>query len=178
MAYWRMHNRSSRLISLIALLALLAGCVPLDARRDLSRDLIQGDSSDCIGFAGHDRLARIAAFAHENSRDGQPVDQPRSQAIRADILSLNDYQAHLSGKVQFLLDATLGFISIEQNDVVKTLTVVSVVGVPPVVIAGIYGMNFHHMPELDWTFGYPISIGLMIASALLPLAWFKWRGWL
>ena len=123
-------------------------------------------------------LGRIAAFAHENSRDGQPVDQPRSQAIRADILSLNDYQAHLSGKVQFLLDATLGFISIEQNDVVKTLTVVSVVGVPPVVIAGIYGMNFHHMPELDWTFGYPISIGLMIASALLPLAWFKWRGWL
>jgi len=123
-------------------------------------------------------LGRIATFAHENVRDRSPAELTRSQAIRADILSLNDYQAHLSGKVQFLLDATLGFISIEQNDVVKTLTVVSVVGVPPVLIAGIYGMNFHHMPELDWSFGYPLSIGLMLASALVPLAWFKWRGWM
>jgi magnesium transporter len=124
-------------------------------------------------------LGRIATFAHENGRDGRTApDLARSQAIRSDITSLNDYQGQLSNKVQFLLDATLGFISIEQNDVVKTLTVVSVVGVPPVLIAGIYGMNFQHMPELSWTFGYPFAIGLMVASGLLPLALFKWRGWL
>ncbi|HEY4184216.1 MAG TPA: magnesium transporter CorA family protein [Polyangia bacterium] len=124
-------------------------------------------------------LGRIAAFTHDNAREAQSAaDLARSKAIRGDITSLNDYQAHLSSKVQFLLDATLGFISIEQNDVVKTLTVVSVVGVPPVLIAGIYGMNFKYMPELGWTFGYPYALALMLVSALLPLAWFKWRGWL
>jgi len=85
---------------------------------------------------------------------------------------------HLSGKVQFLLDATLGFINIEQNDIVKTLTVVSVVGVPPVLIAGIYGMNFKNIPEFNWWFGYPYALVLIVVSALLPIAWFKWRGWM
>jgi len=99
-------------------------------------------------------------------------------AIRGDIASLSDYQASLSGKEQFLLDATLGFISIDQNEIFKALTVASVVGVPPVLIAGIYGMNFRHMPELGWTLGYPFAIVLIVASGLIPLAWFKWRGWI
>jgi magnesium transporter len=80
--------------------------------------------------------------------------------------------------VQFLLDATLGFINIEQNDIVKTLTVASVVGVPPVLIAGIYGMNFRNIPELNWRLGYPYAMALIVVSALLPLAWFKRRGWM
>jgi len=84
----------------------------------------------------------------------------------------------LSGKVQFLLDATLGFISIEQNDVVKTLTIVSVVGVPPVLIAGVYGMNFRVMPELGWHYGYPFALLLMVVTGLAPLLWFKRRGWM
>jgi magnesium transporter len=124
-------------------------------------------------------LGRIAAFVCET---GDHVlhheDVPRIKAVRADILSLNDYQLHLSGKVQFLLDATLGFINIEQNDIVKTLTIVSVVGVPPVLIAGIYGMNFHYMPELAWHYGYPLSLVLMVVTGLAPLVWFKWRGWM
>ena len=124
-------------------------------------------------------LARIAAFVHDDGHRTAPsADQARLVAIRADIASLNDYQTHLSTKVQFVLDATLGFISIEQNEVVKTLTVASVVGVPPVLIAGIYGMNFRHMPELGWSLGYPFALVLIVASALIPLAWFKWRGWL
>jgi magnesium transporter len=124
-------------------------------------------------------LGRIAAFVHENSHTPLAAgDLDRVSAIRADIASLNDYQAHLSAKVQFLLDATLGFISIEQNEIVKTLTVVSVVGVPPVLIAGIYGMNFKNMPELNWSLGYPLAVALIVASALLPVAWFKWRGWM
>jgi magnesium transporter len=124
-------------------------------------------------------LGRIAAFVQESGRDWQLNDAPaRLGTIRGDITSLNDYQAHLSGKVQFLLDATLGFISIQQNDIVKTLTVVSVVGVPPVLIAGIYGMNFKFMPELSWPLGYPYALALIVVSALVPLGWLKWRGWM
>jgi magnesium transporter len=124
-------------------------------------------------------LGRIAAFVQESGRDWQMKDAPaRLAAVRRDITSLNDYQAHLASKVQFLLDATLGFISIQQNDIVKTLTVVSVVGVPPVLIAGIYGMNFKFMPELDWHLGYPYALALIVVSALIPLGWLKWRGWM
>ena len=100
------------------------------------------------------------------------------KAIRADIASLTEYQSHLSGKAQFLLDATLGFINIEQNEIVKTLTITSVVGIPPVLVAGIYGMNFHVMPELSWPLGYPMAMALIVVSGLLPLVWFKRRGWM
>jgi magnesium transporter len=124
-------------------------------------------------------FGRIAAFVCETGNTMITADErPRLLAVRADINSLNDYQQHLSGKVQFLLDATLGFISIEQNDVVKALTIVSVVGVPPVLVAGVYGMNFAHMPELHWVFGYPFALLLMLGTGLLPLVWFKWRGWM
>ena len=124
-------------------------------------------------------FGRIAAFVCETGTTVLSGDEhSRLKAVRADISSLNDYQQHLSGKVQFLLDATLGFISIDQNDVVKTLTIVSVVGVPPVLIAGIYGMNFAHMPELQWKFGYPFALLLMVVSGILPLVWFKWQRWI
>ncbi len=124
-------------------------------------------------------LGRISAFVCETGNTVLNGDEhSRLKAVRADINSLNDYQQHLSGKVQFLLDATLGFISIDQNDVVKTLTIVSVVGVPPVLVAGIYGMNFQYMPELHWHFGYPFALLLMALTGLLPLVWFKWRRWM
>src|SRR5580698_8265361 len=124
-------------------------------------------------------LERIAAYVMESGVEAAPpVNAARIKAIRADIASLTDYEAHLSGKVQFLLDATLGFINIEQNEIVKTLTIASVVGIPPVLVAGIYGMNFRVMPELTWTFGYPFAIGLILLSALVPLLWFKLRRWM
>jgi magnesium transporter len=123
-------------------------------------------------------IGRISAFVSETSSGVLGVELPRLHAVRTDIASLSDYQSQLSSKVQFLLDATLGFISIEQNDVVKTLTIVSVVGVPPVLVAGIYGMNFHVMPELSWAYGYPFALLLIVVTALLPLVWFKWRGWI
>jgi magnesium transporter len=124
-------------------------------------------------------LGRIAAYVMESGIEGAPqVNATRIKAIRADVASLAEYESHLAGKIQFLLDATLGFINIEQNEIVKTLTVASVVGIPPVLIAGIYGMNFHVMPELNWTFGYPMAIGLIIVSALIPYFWFKRRGWM
>jgi magnesium transporter len=106
-----------------------------------------------------------------------PEMQARLEAVNKDILSLNDYEGQLSNKVQFLLDAILGFISIQQNDIFKVLTIVSVVGIPPMLVAGIYGMNFKYMPELDWVAGYPFGLAMIILSAFIPLAWFRWRGW-
>jgi magnesium transporter len=124
-------------------------------------------------------VGRIAAYVTESGIEGAPqVNASRVKAIRADVASLTDYEAHLAGKVQFLLDATLGFINIEQNEIVKTLTIASVVGIPPVLVAGIYGMNFRVMPELTWSFGYPMARGLIVVSGVLPLVWFKWRGWM
>ena|SRR5580692_4646942 len=124
-------------------------------------------------------LGRIGAYIMESGLEGAPpVSATRLKAVRADVASLTDYEAHLSGKVQFLLDATLGFINIEQNEIVKTLTIASVVGIPPVLVAGIYGMNFRVMPELTWTFGYPFAVGLILLSALVPLLWFKLRRWM
>ena len=124
-------------------------------------------------------LGRIAAFITEAAgHQLDPASHGRLQAVRSDLSSLSDYQAHLHDKVQFLLDATLGFINIQQNEIVKALTIASVVGIPPVLVAGIYGMNFKNMPEYAWSWGYPYSLILMLVSGLLPLAWFKWRGWM
>jgi magnesium transporter len=106
-----------------------------------------------------------------------PEFEGRLGAVSKDIASLNDYEAHLSNKVQFLLDAVLGFITIQQNDLFKVLTIVSVVGIPPTLIAGIYGMNFKSMPELSWAWGYPYGLAVIALSALIPVIWFKWRGW-
>lgn len=124
-------------------------------------------------------LGRIGAYVAESGIEGAPaLNAARMKSIRADVTSLTDYQAHLAGKVQFLLDATLGFINIEQNEIVKTLTIASVVGIPPVLVAGIYGMNFRVMPELHWTLGYPFALALIVLSGLVPLWWFKRRGWM
>ena len=101
----------------------------------------------------------------------------RLRTIRHDITSLSDYDTHLNGKIQFLLDAILGFINIEQNNIIKVLTVVSVVGVPPTFLASLYGMNFKVMPELNWSWGYPYALVLMLISAVGPYIWFKRRGW-
>ena len=76
-----------------------------------------------------------------------------------------------------LLDATLSLINVEQNNIIKVLTVVSVVGVPPTLIASMYGMNFKMMPELEWVWGYPYALTLIALSAILPLLWFRRRGW-
>jgi magnesium transporter len=150
-----------------------------NALRDALRRL--GSLADGISHLRDSLLgiSRIAAFVDETARETHLSGlHPRLKAIRGDISSLNDYQAHLSAKIQFLLDATLGFISIQQNEIVKTLTIVSVVGVPPVLIAGIYGMNFKFMPELTWHLGYPFALALILLSGLLPLGWLKWRGWM
>jgi len=123
-------------------------------------------------------LARIVSYVAEAVTDWLSDDQvARLRIARQDLASLVDYEAHLANKVQFLLDAVLGFINIDQNNVVKILTIVSVVGVPPVLIAGIYGMNFKAMPEYDWKYGYGYALVLMLITTVAPLAWFRWKKW-
>lgn len=95
-----------------------------------------------------------------------------------DLASLTDQATYIGGNLTFLLDATLGLISIEQNAVLKIVSVASLVFLPPTLVAGVYGMNFEVMPELGWTLGYPMAIATMLLAAVLPYAFFRWRGWL
>jgi magnesium transporter len=123
-------------------------------------------------------LQRIVPFTADPKRDWITKNiQNRLKSAQVDLLSLADYETHLSGKTQFLLDAVLGLINTKQNDIFKVLTIVSVVGIPPTLVASIYGMNFKNMPELDWTWGYQFGLALIILSTILPILWFKWRGW-
>lgn len=101
-----------------------------------------------------------------------------SKLIQRDALSLGEHARTLSTKITFLLDATLGLINLEQNQIIKIFSVVAVVLLPPTLVGSIYGMNFAIMPELDWSWGYPFSLGLMVLSAVLPFLYFKRRGWL
>ncbi len=100
------------------------------------------------------------------------------KTVANDLKTLDEFDNHLTGKLQFLQDAVLGFINTDQNAVMKLLTVASVVTIPPVILAGIWGMNFKHMPELDPWWGYPMALGALLASIVVPLAWFGARGWL
>ena len=98
--------------------------------------------------------------------------------LNRDVLALNDHAAFMSGKMNFLLDATLGMINLEQNQIIKIFSIAAVVFLPPTLVASVYGMNFHHMPELDSVYGYPVALAGMILSALVPLVYFKKKGWL
>jgi magnesium transporter len=98
-------------------------------------------------------------------------------AIR-DVQSIEEHATFLSNKLQFLLEATLGLVSMDQNDIIKLFSVVAVVFMPPTLIASIYGMNFEHMPELKWVLGYPMALGLMVVSAVAPYLIFRWKRWL
>ena len=124
-------------------------------------------------------IGRIATFIVDrcDPKIAAPL-RDRLIAVSHDIASLDEFENSLSSRTQFLLDAAVGFIGMEQNDVVKILTVVSVAGVPPVLVAGVYGMNFKYMPELGWQLGYPYAIALMVVSTILPVIWFKWRDWI
>jgi magnesium transporter len=101
-----------------------------------------------------------------------------ARQILRDIDSLDSHTAFLFDKINFLMDATVGFININQNKIIKIFSVASVALLPPTLIASIYGMNFKFMPELDWSWGYPYALALMVGSALVPMWYFRKRGWL
>ncbi|MBZ6075933.1 magnesium transporter CorA family protein [Microvirga puerhi] len=95
-----------------------------------------------------------------------------------DVQSIEEHATFLSNKLQFLLDATLGLVTIEQNDIIKLFSVVSVIFLPPTLVASIYGMNFQIMPELHWKLGYPFAIVVIVVAAILPYVFFRWKRWL
>jgi len=101
------------------------------------------------------------------------------QAMQRDVLSLSDHATYLSNKITFLLDAMLGVVNIEQNAIIKIFSIAAVIFMPPTLVASIYGMNFHRgMLELEWEFGYPFALVLMVLAAVLPILYFKWKKWL
>ncbi len=102
----------------------------------------------------------------------------RIKVVQRDIASLSDHAGYLTGKISFLLDAVLGMISIEQNGIIKIFSIASVIFLPPTLVASLYGMNFGKMPELSWDYGYPMAIGMMILSAVVPIYYFRRKGWL
>ena len=107
----------------------------------------------------------------------KPVREATRTALR-DLQSLEEDASFKAQKVQFLLDATLGLINLAQNDIIKLFSVLAVIFMPPTVIASIYGMNFKTMPELEWRWGYPLALVLMVCAAVLPYVFFRWKKWL
>ncbi|MDF3983120.1 CorA family divalent cation transporter [Luteibacter sp. PPL201] len=101
----------------------------------------------------------------------------RLRVVDHDLRTLDEFDDQLTNKLQFVLDATLGFISTDQNHVMKVLTVTSVATIPPMILVGIWGMNFKDMPELNWPMGYPMALAAIVVSMVIPVLFFKWRGW-
>lgn len=151
--------------------------------RDFDKVLLE------IGRTGHlvsnirsslmslDRMTVFAAQAISKRTRSEDI-RERVKMLNRDVRSLADHAGFMAQKITFLLDATLGMINIEQNAIIKIFSVAAVVFLPPTLVASIYGMNFSFMPELEWPFGYPFAIGLMIVSAIGPYLFFKKKGWL
>jgi magnesium transporter len=125
-------------------------------------------------------IGRLVLFL-ANEADGLKwPKEMRSQlkTMQRDVQSLSDHASYLGNKITFLLDAMLGVMSVEQNNIIKIFSIAAVVLLPPTLVATIYGMNFKNMPELGWEFGYPMALILMVVAAVLPYYWFKWKKWL
>lgn len=124
-------------------------------------------------------LSRILTFVSaEKANAVRKENQGLIKTLVRDVRSLVDHANFLNQKATFLLDAVLGIINVEQTNIIKTFTVVSVALMPPTLIASIYGMNFEHMPELAWPVGYPLALLAMLASAVGPVWFFRRKGWL
>src|ERR1700752_1880739 len=100
------------------------------------------------------------------------------KTMQRDVSSLTDHASYLSNKITFVLDAMLGVVNLEQNNIIKLFSVMAVVLMPPTLIASIYGMNFKAMPELDWPFGYPLAVIILLLAAVGPYLFFRWKKWL
>ena len=150
-----------------------------DLQNTIEKIGLKGDLTSNIrdSLVTLDRLVGFLAQGTLQRKSGKDT-RERVKTLARDIHSLADHAGFLSQKITFLLDGTLGMINIEQNAIIKIFSVAAVVFLPPTLIASIYGMNFEHMPELEWLVGYPFAIGLMILSAILPYFFFKRKGWL
>jgi len=125
-------------------------------------------------------IGRVLLYLANEADSMRWAKETRSQlrGMQRDVQSLSDHATYLSSKITFVLDALLGVVSIEQNNIIKIFSIAAVVLMPPTLVASIYGMNFKNMPELEWQFGYPLAIVLMLIAAALPYVFFKWKNWL
>ncbi|CAH1655681.1 Magnesium transport protein CorA [Hyphomicrobiales bacterium] len=125
-------------------------------------------------------IERVLLFLSASYRTAKVPKELREQVRTTlrDLQSLEEHATFQSNKIQFLLDASLGLVNLEQNNIIKLFSVVAVIFMPPTLVASIYGMNFQIMPELHWEFGYPLAIGFMIAAAVAPYLFFRWKRWL
>ena len=165
-----------------------------DELEKVSKQVLEGDVTDALAS---EVLGAIARHEDLNGRIRRNVMDTRravsfmmrakmlskeqfeeARQILRDIDSLDSHTAFLFDKINFLMDATVGFININQNKIIKIFSVASVALLPPTLIASIYGMNFQYMPELNQSWGYPLALALMIASAIVPMWYFRKRGWL
>ena len=188
-------NRSARALSQVGLsLDQIASRVFRAKENKENRNQIYSDTLWDLGredekisnlresFVSIERL--LLFLSAEGNGDGGKPDKALKAARAStktalrDLQSLEEDASFKAQKVQFLLDATLGLINLAQNDIIKLFSVLAVIFMPPTVIASIYGMNFKVMPELEWTWGYPMAIGLMVCAAVLPYVFFRWKKWL
>ncbi len=151
-----------------------------DGHRALLRDI--GRKGDLASNIRESLLTleRMATYIGSHSRGHPRLEGYKEEiaSLGTDVRALSDHADFLGQKVNFLLDATLGFINIRQNAIMQLFSVVAVVFLPPTLVASMYGMNFEWMPELTWPWGYPMALGLMLATAVGPYLWFKRKGWL
>jgi len=142
-----------------------------------------GARGDLLAMVRESLVSLNRLLAYHNTT-GKAADGPSKDAVAwvkdmlQDVIALSDHATYLSNKTNFLLDATLGLINLEQNQIIKIFSIAAVCLMPPTLIASSYGMNFRHMPELEWLFGYPYALALMLITAIIPFVWFKHKGWL
>jgi magnesium transporter len=152
--------------------------------RDLAATIEQiGSNGDLLtklreSLVSINRLLSYHSAAEAEDKRVLKEVRARIKSLHRDAVALSDQSNFLSNKTNFLLDATLGLINLEQNQIIKIFSIVAVVLMPPTLVASIYGMNFAHMPELGWAYGYPTALIVMAAAAAIPYLWFKREGWL
>ena len=165
-----------------------------DDLEKVSRKVLSGDVTDAMAGEVLGAIARNEDMSGRIRRNAMDTRRAVSFMMRSKILnseqfeearqilrdidSLDSHTAFLFDKINFLMDATVGFININQNKIIKIFSVASVALLPPTLIASVYGMNIKYMPELDWALGYPYALALMVGSAVIPMFYFRKRGWL
>jgi magnesium transporter len=142
-----------------------------------------GASGDLLAMIRESLVSLNRLLAYHNVTSKTVAGPNKDAAVWArdmqqDIAALSDHATYLTNKTNFLLDATLGLINLEQNQIIKIFSIAAVCLMPPTLVASSYGMNFKNMPELEWFLGYPWALVLMLIAAILPFAWFKRKGWL
>ena len=142
-----------------------------------------GARGDLLAMVRESLVSLNRLLAYHNTT-GKAAEGPNKDAaawvkdMLQDVAALSDHATYLTNKTNFLLDATLGLINLEQNQIIKIFSIAAVCLMPPTLVASSYGMNFKNMPEVEWLFCHPFEIVLMLIAAIIPFLWFRRKGWL